>query len=42
MAAEYWATEEIPGIAWDPNAEPPDDWDGGPGIETVNVIGDLL
>ena len=22
---EYWATEEIPGIAWDPDAEPPDD-----------------
>lgn len=40
-AVEYWATEEIPGITWDPNAEPPDD-DEGPGIETVNVIGDLL
>jgi hypothetical protein len=42
-AAEYWATEEIPGIAWNPNAEPPDDDDGeGPGVETVTVTGDLL
>jgi hypothetical protein len=37
---EYWATEEIPGTTWDPNAEPPDDDE--PGIETVHVIGDLL
>lgn len=24
-AVEYWATDELPGIAWDPNTEPPDD-----------------
>lgn len=40
-AREYWATEELPGIAWDPDAEPPDDTDE-PGVETVNVMGDLL
>lgn len=35
---EYWATEELPGTTWNP--EPPDDDE--PGIETVNVTGDLL
>jgi hypothetical protein len=39
---EYWAAEELPGITWDPNAEPPHDDGDGPGIETVHVIGDLL
>jgi hypothetical protein len=39
--AEHWATEELPGIAWDPDAEPPDDVDE-PRIETVTVTGDLL
>jgi len=39
VPVEYWATEEIPGTTWNP--EPPDD-DGEPGIETVNVTGDLL
>lgn len=39
---EYWATEELPGITWDPNTEPPDDDGEGPGIETVTVQGDLL
>jgi hypothetical protein len=41
VPVEYWATEELPGITWDPTPEPPDD-DGEPGIETVNVTGDLL
>lgn len=38
MTAEHWATEELPGWAWDD--EPPDD--GEPGIETVQPLEEYL
>jgi hypothetical protein len=39
MTGEYWATEELPGWAWDD--EPPDE-DDEPGIETVQPLEEYL
>ena len=40
--SEYWTTEELPGIRWDPADEPPDDDPAEPRIQTVQPLEEYL